>query len=43
MRSSVLVLAVPLLALPASAQAHFTILPLSSCVDFTNGGKQREQ
>jgi MYXO-CTERM domain-containing protein len=40
MRSSVLVLAVPLLALPATAQAHFTILePPPATTSTTNGGK----
>lgn len=39
MRSSVLVLAVPLLALPAIAQAHFTILAPPPASNSTNGGK----
>ncbi len=39
MRSSVLVLAVPLLALPAIAQAHFTLLAPPPASNSTNGGK----
>jgi len=39
MRSSVLVLAVSLLALPATAQAHFTILAPPPASNSTNGGK----
>ncbi|HYQ40822.1 MAG TPA: SCE4755 family polysaccharide monooxygenase-like protein [Polyangiaceae bacterium] len=39
MRSSVLVLAAPLLALPATAQAHFTLLAPPPASNSTNGGK----
>lgn len=39
MRSSVLALAVPLLALPATAQAHFTLLAPPPASNSTNGGK----
>ncbi|HYP97091.1 MAG TPA: SCE4755 family polysaccharide monooxygenase-like protein [Polyangiaceae bacterium] len=39
MRSSVLVLAVSLLALPATAQAHFTLIMPPPASNSTNGGK----
>jgi hypothetical protein len=39
MRSSVLVLAVPLLALPVTAQAHFTLLAPPPASNSTDGGK----
>src|SRR6187551_1880014 len=39
MRSSVLVLGFSLLALPATAQAHFTILAPPPASKSTNGGK----
>ncbi|MEI9938877.1 MAG: SCE4755 family polysaccharide monooxygenase-like protein [Pseudomonadota bacterium] len=39
MRSLVLVLAVPLFALPATAQAHFTLLAPPPASNSTNGGK----
>ncbi len=39
MRSSVLVLAVSLLTLPATAQAHFTLLAPPPASNSTNGGK----